>query len=470
MVPGNSQPLRLFLLFLALLSFSFASLLGYSLHTQGIAKSAQRTCLRYEEPSIRMYFCPEDSCEEVLSSLITRANGSVECAFYDIDNNSVALALAHVSKRARVAMVLDTRTRLSLPFSSIHNSSHLMHHKFCVIDNKYVVTGSANPTKKGMGKNANNMVVVESRAIASKYSRALSRLRGDAPKEAGARPETACIKNARPLFCKEEDCRRVVAGLLMGARKSITGAWFSFTDKHLADIMAYKASKGIRVAVLINSGGYKGVMELLGDSGAEIMKDTHPYTMHNKLFVIDREIVVTGSANPGKGGYERNDEDIMILRDANLAERVLKEIRALGLKPVNCAESPLMIERVLPNPRGSDKGKEAAEILNKGNRTIPLKGWFLYSGGRVFPLKGRLRPGEVRQIIFEKSFLRNRNSTLSLFHLGEEKDRVSWGAEGKTALGEGDCLERRIHKELCSMSQWFVDKECASTKTFLNKA
>jgi phospholipase D len=47
--------------------------------------------------------------------------------------------------------------------------------------------------------------------------------------------------------------------------------------------------------------------------------------MHHKVFIIDKEAVVTGSYNPTKSGNTRNDENMLIIHDKEIANQFLEE-------------------------------------------------------------------------------------------------------------------------------------------------
>lgn len=51
-----------------------------------------------------------------------------------------------------------------------------MHHKFFVIDNKTVITGSFNPTKAADYSNDDNLVVIRNTEIAKQYSHEFQRI------------------------------------------------------------------------------------------------------------------------------------------------------------------------------------------------------------------------------------------------------------------------------------------------------
>ena len=51
--------------------------------------------------------------------------------------------------------------------------------------------------------------------------------------------------------------------------------------------------------------------------------------MHHKVFIIDNKTVITGSFNPTEGADTRNDENILIMHDKNIAQSFIKEFENL---------------------------------------------------------------------------------------------------------------------------------------------
>ncbi|HLD04135.1 MAG TPA: phospholipase D-like domain-containing protein [Candidatus Nanoarchaeia archaeon] len=47
--------------------------------------------------------------------------------------------------------------------------------------------------------------------------------------------------------------------------------------------------------------------------------------MHHKVFIIDNEIVITGSYNPTAGGDAKNRENILIIHNTNIAAQFIIE-------------------------------------------------------------------------------------------------------------------------------------------------
>ncbi len=49
--------------------------------------------------------------------------------------------------------------------------------------------------------------------------------------------------------------------------------------------------------------------------------------MHHKVVIIDEEIVITGSYNFSRSAEERNDENIIIIYNAEIAQEFIKEFQ-----------------------------------------------------------------------------------------------------------------------------------------------
>jgi phosphatidylserine/phosphatidylglycerophosphate/cardiolipin synthase-like enzyme len=56
-----------------------------------------------------------------------------------------------------------------------------------------------------------------------------------------------------------------------------------------------------------------------------VLKDGNNQTMHQKVFIIDRETVITGSMNPTGNGDKHNDENVLIIHDPLIAEKFMEE-------------------------------------------------------------------------------------------------------------------------------------------------
>ncbi len=403
--------------------------------------------------SLNAYFCPEDMCQEKIISLINSSK-EIKCAFYDIKLPEVIDAL---NKKHAEVIVEDSR--YDKKYNSGFNASYseaLMHNKFCVFDKKKVMTGSMNPTIRGNYYNNNNIVIIESRALAENYLDEFNELKKGIYGR-GRKVKTPVIylgnKKIENYFCPEDNCKLRIINALKQANKSIYFMAYSFTDKDIGNLLWNKNYLGLDIKGVVEkkkAGRFSRYDDLKGFA----VLDKNPYTMHHKAFIIDNETVITGSMNPTKNGNERNDENIVIIKDKKTAERFFKEFSQLyyynGSLPKS--SSDIILKEVMYDAKGSDKGKEFIVIENKGNKSINLNYYSISNNKSNSRLHSFLKPN--KSILIKPSFsLRNSNGLVLLKHNNKVIDYVYWEGIWKLKADEGQSL-KRINKEKISKDSW----------------
>jgi len=273
-----------------------------------------------ENGSIAVYFCPQDNCQQQLINLINSANKSVRCAFYKLELPEIIKVLK--GKNAEIIMDID------------RNSSALMHNKFCIIDNKAVATGSFNPTEYGDRYNNNNLVIIHSKYLAQNYEDEFNELRQNRfGKGNKVRYPLIYLNNIKiqNYFCPEDNCAEHIIEELKKAKKSIYFMTFTFTHNSIANIIALKIHHNVTVKGIIEKSRQSrySKFDFLEFQGAEMHFDKNPKIMHHKVFIIDNKTVITGSMNPTWSADNKNDENIIIIHDREIAKKFLKEFEEL---------------------------------------------------------------------------------------------------------------------------------------------
>jgi len=293
---------------------------------------------------IQAYFCPQNDCEKILITNIDNAQISVHCAFWDLDLKDLTKAIGEKSYSADVKLVIDNRNydgQIKGDGVKVAKSSRYMHNKFCIVDSSKVITGSMNPTDNGANKNNNNLIIIDSKYIAENYEDEFQELwngvyaSGDNIEFNEINTNIGVIEN---YFCPE-DCKlennggiyRVI-DLIRNAEKSVKIASFSFTHEDLGDELVKADIKGIDVKVLVerrqrNVQGSQYTR--LKDFGVNIKVDGNKNNMHHKFAIIDDKIVVFGSPNFSLSGFNRNDENMLIIFNEELALRFVNEFDRL---------------------------------------------------------------------------------------------------------------------------------------------
>ena len=157
---------KLFLLiFLLLLTFSIPAFADNTFHNI----------------SGEVYFSPDGGCTEAIVNEIRHAKSEIYVQAYSFTSAPIAKALVDAHKRGiKVEVILDKSqkreryteatflTNAGIPtyIDSIHA---IAHNKIMVIDKEFVITGSFNFTKAAEEKNAENLLILQSKELASQY-------------------------------------------------------------------------------------------------------------------------------------------------------------------------------------------------------------------------------------------------------------------------------------------------------------
>jgi len=159
------------------------------LNQQLAEKSTQITTLQNQVTSlnakslelIAVSFSRVNDTSSLIRSWIGKANSTIDVAIYSFTQNSIGDALVAAKGRGvkvRILMEYDTISDSGSEYSWLQSkglairtdsSEGLMHDKFFIIDGKIVGTGSYNWTKAAEDDNSENLLIVRSESLATKY-------------------------------------------------------------------------------------------------------------------------------------------------------------------------------------------------------------------------------------------------------------------------------------------------------------
>lgn len=278
-----------------------------------------------EEGFVRTYFCDEINCSYFLNSFLNNSENSV-CAFYDLNEKSVVKT---IKKNNIKIKLFDKNYKDLMPENVVSvRSKGLMHNKFCV-NSDYVLTGSWNPTDRGTYKNNNYIVFLKSKSLANNYLKDYESLE----KSQKAKPLQVNLSGTiiENYFCPAHNCENEVLSEIAKAKNNVFVLAFSFTSKPIAEKLVEMNKTGVDVEVLFEKTRIASYSQYdyLNNSGILVYKDTNPYTMHEKVFVIDGKTVILGSYNPTAAANNKNDENILIIHNVKIAKRFVEEFDKL---------------------------------------------------------------------------------------------------------------------------------------------
>lgn len=284
-----------------------------------------------DDGDLQLYFCPQEQCEDAFIQALHSAQESLHCALFEVELESLKQVLLEKQLKIDVKIVTDNDYLHQFNYSFVRADSWgLMHNKFCVIDGKKVTTGSMNPTFNDAYKNNNNLLIIESELLAQNYEDEFQEMwQGQFKK--GNMVQTPTIKINQTIvqnyFCPDDLCAEHVKEELQKAQKSIYFMTFAFTHDGIAHVLLLKQQEGLEIHGVMEARQVTkySVFKVLEYQGMDVRKDGNKQNMHHKVFIIDEKTVVTGSFNPTAGGNERNDENIIIIEDEEIAQRFVQE-------------------------------------------------------------------------------------------------------------------------------------------------
>jgi phosphatidylserine/phosphatidylglycerophosphate/cardiolipin synthase-like enzyme len=119
-------------------------------------------------------------------------------------------------------------------------------------------------------------------------------------------------------FSPKGGCAAAIVAELATARHEILVQAYSFTCPDIAKALIAAANRRTKVIVLLDRSNEEETYSELGDlekHGVEVWIDAcHPIA-HNKVMVIDKRTVITGSFNFTRQAENQNAENLLIMRD-----------------------------------------------------------------------------------------------------------------------------------------------------------
>lgn len=138
----------------------------------------------------------------------------------------------------------------------------------------------------------------------------------------------ATLPKLNVCFSPDGHCEDMAVQAINSARSSIYVRAYSFTAQPIASALIAAQQRGIIVKLLVDKSQLKEkhtkIRELQA-SGIPVKIEKVSGIAHNKVIVIDENIILTGSYNWSKAANERNAENLLAINDPELAKVYIKD-------------------------------------------------------------------------------------------------------------------------------------------------
>ena len=124
-------------------------------------------------------------------------------------------------------------------------------------------------------------------------------------------------------FSPNGGCTEAIVNQIDNAKSEILIQAYSFTSTPIAKALVNAHKRGVHVEIILdksNKSEKYSAGDFISHMGVTTYIDSRHAIAHNKIMIIDKEIVITGSFNFTKAAEEKNAENLLIIRNKKLAE------------------------------------------------------------------------------------------------------------------------------------------------------
>ena len=119
-------------------------------------------------------------------------------------------------------------------------------------------------------------------------------------------------------------CTEAVVDALSKAKESVYVQAYSFTSVPIAKALHEAHERGVKIEVILDKSQetekYSSA-DFMAHAGIPVYIDSAHKIAHNKVMVIDGQMVITGSFNFTKAAEEGNAENLLVIHSSDLAKK-----------------------------------------------------------------------------------------------------------------------------------------------------
>jgi phosphatidylserine/phosphatidylglycerophosphate/cardiolipin synthase-like enzyme len=328
-----------------------------------------------------------EAIDDTLISYINRTKYSIDFTIYNYNTSGIsditaALNAAH-SRGVEIRIVCDMNMadnawneldpdigRIVSPEENYEAGIGIMHNKFVVFDalspdpmDPVVWTGSTNFTEGQINRDPNNVIIIQDQSLAKAYQLEFEEMFGSTglqPDILKARFGSSKLNNTphefiiggsrvESYFSPSDGTNAKIEETIKTADHGLYINTMLITRDFLASAIADRKSAGVDAKVVVNSEGESNVgnvITILQSLGINFKDYAGTGILHNKTMIVDPfnpesdPLVWTGSHNWSSSADLRNDENSLVIHNADIANIYYQEFverfsdaKVIGLLP-----------------------------------------------------------------------------------------------------------------------------------------
>jgi phosphatidylserine/phosphatidylglycerophosphate/cardiolipin synthase-like enzyme len=125
-------------------------------------------------------------------------------------------------------------------------------------------------------------------------------------------------------FSPKGGCMDAILKEIKAAKSSVLVQAYWFTSTRIAKALAESHKRGVKVEVILDLSRAEidnAQADYLVENGVPTAIDDKHVTAHNKVIIIDGQVVITGSFNFTEQSETANAENLLVVRDKAVAEK-----------------------------------------------------------------------------------------------------------------------------------------------------
>jgi phosphatidylserine/phosphatidylglycerophosphate/cardiolipin synthase-like enzyme len=138
-----------------------------------------------------------------------------------------------------------------------------------------------------------------------------------------ARDLTLSNVPARVFFSPNGGCTKAIVSELGMAKSEVLVQAYSFTSRAIAEALLNAQKRGVSIQIILDKSNLSdrySAADFTAHAGISTYIDAQHSIAHNKIMIIDNEVVITGSFNFTRAAEVKNAENLLVIRSKELAK------------------------------------------------------------------------------------------------------------------------------------------------------